>query len=171
METKGTALPKTLLEGGSKCTTFAQGSMPPKGEVIAGKLAFSMAEEFGGQEVIIEGDSLSLVNQVSNEESRANWIIEGEVETIRLLLQKHPTCKLQWTPREGNDMAHRVKWGLYSVMTSDIVLDSFPLILFPVMTLLFLAEPLRNEISCYSGEKRRLNWERLNHRDWWWILA
>lgn len=155
MEAKGTALPKTLLEGGSKCSTFAQGSMPPKGEVIAARLAFSMAEEFGGQEVIIVGETLSLVNQVSNEESSPNWIIEGEVETIRLLLQKHPTCKLQWTPREGNDMAHRlVKWGLYSVMTSDIVLDSFPLILFPVMTLLFLAELLRNEISCYSGKKK-----------------
>ncbi|KAB1209417.1 hypothetical protein CJ030_MR6G027716 [Morella rubra] len=81
-----------------------------KGEVLAAYLAFAMGMNFTGREVIFEGDSLVLLNQVLNEDCHPDWLIESEVETIRQFLKEQPSWKLQWTPHEWNEMAHRLAY-------------------------------------------------------------
>lgn len=62
-------------------------------------------------DIIIEGDSLTLVEQFVNVECIPDSLIE-EVTTMRLLLQVHTRWKLQWTLRERNILAHSIaQWG------------------------------------------------------------
>ncbi|KAB1220816.1 Imidazole glycerol phosphate synthase hisHF, chloroplastic [Morella rubra] len=55
------------------------GSYPLKGEARAARLAFSLAEDYAADKVLLEGDSLALVSQVLSTDSRPDWLIEGEV--------------------------------------------------------------------------------------------
>lgn len=78
--------------------------------------------------MIFEGDSLVLINQVLNEDCYPDWLIECEVATIRQFLMEPPSWKLQWTPHEGNEMAHWLAHrGFLSSSTGDLALDSIPL--------------------------------------------
>lgn len=74
----------------------------------AARLAFSMAADLPGRDITFEGDSNILAAQVDNLDISPDWAIEGEVESIRQLLQDHVSWKMQWTPRS------LIKWGLSS---------------------------------------------------------
>lgn len=42
----------------------------------------------------------------------SDWIIEGEVDNMIVLLKNHPSWRMQWIPREASQMAHNIaKWG------------------------------------------------------------
>lgn len=91
------------------------GSNPLKGETITARLAFSLAEDLNVEDILVEGDSLMLVDQILKTDCILDWCIEGEVITIRKLLVEHVNWKLAWTPRDVNCMAHSLaKWGLDS---------------------------------------------------------
>ncbi|KAB1212498.1 putative inactive purple acid phosphatase 1 [Morella rubra] len=72
----------------------AVGSNPFKGESIDARLALAMAEDFVPYHIIIEGDSLVLVNQVLNPHELPVWCIEGQVVTMRNLLSNHTEWQL-----------------------------------------------------------------------------
>lgn len=61
------------------------GSVPLKGEALVERVAFSMAAELNDVEITLEGDSLSVVNQITQMGSSSDWSIEGEVETMKAL--------------------------------------------------------------------------------------
>lgn len=47
-----------------------------------------------------------------------NWMIEGEVDTVRnLLIKEHVYWKLVWTPWEGNSLAHNLAKLKVSIRT------------------------------------------------------
>ncbi|KAB1215428.1 hypothetical protein CJ030_MR4G010561 [Morella rubra] len=104
-------------------TNQVRGSQPPKVEALAARMAFALGMLFTDCEIIFEGDSLILVHQVVNEECIPDWLIEGEVETIRQFLMEQPAWKLQWTPREGDEMAHQ----LASLSVGDLSRDCIPI--------------------------------------------
>ncbi|KAB1201829.1 hypothetical protein CJ030_MR8G004365 [Morella rubra] len=66
--------------------------VPSKGEARTARLAFSLAAEFEDREIQFEGDSLTLVDQVNDHSQSPDWMIEGEVQTLRRLLQAHSNC-------------------------------------------------------------------------------
>ncbi|KAB1224617.1 hypothetical protein CJ030_MR2G009974 [Morella rubra] len=100
------------------------GSNPLKEEAIAARLAFSLAAEMNGGEILIEGDSLFLIDQILI----TDWCIDGEVTTIRKLLVDHVEWKVAWISREENYMAHYLaKWGLESNRCGDINVGDVPL--------------------------------------------
>ncbi|KAB1212032.1 hypothetical protein CJ030_MR5G017882 [Morella rubra] len=72
----------------------ARGSAPLKSEAIAARLAFNMAAEFMDQPVVVEGDSLMLVEQVLHTDTIPDWLIEAEVSTIYRLRQWNANWKL-----------------------------------------------------------------------------
>lgn len=49
-----------------------------------------------------------MVNQVQDREQIPDWLIAGEVDTIRHLLDLHQEWKFVWIPREGNEAAHQL---------------------------------------------------------------
>lgn len=51
-----------------------QGSDPMKGEAIAARLVSAMAEEFHNRDIIIEGDSLILVNQAVSQSGLHSYL-------------------------------------------------------------------------------------------------
>lgn len=53
-----------------------------------------MAEELTNEEVMFKGDSLVLINQVLQTDNTPDWLIEGEVDTMRLFLQDHVNWKI-----------------------------------------------------------------------------
>lgn len=103
------------------------GSNPLKGEAIAARLDFTIAEEFVPMDVLIESGSLILVNQVSNSHEKPLWCIEGEMETMRKLLAIKNEWKIAWIARDGNTLAHNIaKWGITSGLLGDIELEAVP---------------------------------------------
>ncbi|KAB1221835.1 hypothetical protein CJ030_MR2G004015 [Morella rubra] len=66
-----------------------RGRDPLKGEALAARIAFALAEEFVDTDILIEGDSLLLVEQVENLHLQADWMIEAEVSTMRSFLRTH----------------------------------------------------------------------------------
>lgn len=61
------------------------GADPLKGEAVVARLAFSLAEDMNGGDIMVEGDSLLLVDQILNIDCIPDWCIEGEVTIIRKL--------------------------------------------------------------------------------------
>lgn len=75
----------------------------------------------------MEGDSLELVNQVSNLDRPPDWLIKGEVDTIRKIMLEHDSWKFIWTPREGNCLAHNLaKWGMDFVLSGNFRVGDVP---------------------------------------------
>lgn len=86
-------------------TSSTLGSSPVKDEARAARLACQLETEVPFNIVIIKGDYLNLVEQVS---LVLDWEIDGEVTTIRILLQEHEGWSFIWTPHEANFAAHNL---------------------------------------------------------------
>lgn len=98
-----------------------------KGEVLTATLTVSLAEEFSDRDILLEGDSQELVNQVWNLDGALVWRIEAEVFTMRRILQEHIRWSLVWTPREGNYLAHHLaKWGMDNGFEGNIRIGDIP---------------------------------------------
>lgn len=75
----------------------------------------------------MEGDSLELVNQVSNLDRPPDWLIKGEVDTIRKIMLERDSWKSIWTSREGNCLAHNLaKWGMDFVLSGNFRVGDVP---------------------------------------------
>lgn len=104
-----------------------RGDNPLKGEARAARLACMMAEDFAEQEVCLEGDAQQLVKQVNEINASPDWLIEAEVMTIRAMLRLHPLWRFQWTPREGNYMAHHLAiWGHQFEGSVQVIIEDIP---------------------------------------------
>lgn len=109
-------------------TSRVAGRSPIKGEARAARLACQMASSFSAHEIILEGDCLTLVNQVVDATAAVDWDISGEVITIRRLLQDHPTWSFKWIPREANVAAHNLaKWCSLVLALGSLVSRSYRL--------------------------------------------
>lgn len=113
---------------------FANGhwwSNPLKGEARAARLARSLALEFDGRAIVLEGDAQIVVTQVLEDDREPDWLIAGEVQSIRALLKTHRLWNLQWTSRGRgvwNKMAHKLgRWGFQFVQRVDLIADEIPL--------------------------------------------
>ncbi|KAB1207370.1 hypothetical protein CJ030_MR7G017447 [Morella rubra] len=67
-----------------------RGTNPLKGEALAARLAFSLADAFPGKVIYVEGDSQILINQVLATHLSPDWAIEGEVVTIQITAGRRP---------------------------------------------------------------------------------
>lgn len=80
-------------------------------------MAISLAAEFEDWDILLEGDALSLVQQVTDSTMTPNRLIEGEVHMMRNLLRDNHWWNLLWIPREGNIMTHKLaQWGLHKLL-------------------------------------------------------
>lgn len=88
------------------------GVVPIEGEARAARLACSLAEELGLQNLALEGEAQALVTRVVHTDMVPDWIIEAEVLTMRAMLKSHGQWTFRWIPRVGNDMAYALaRWG------------------------------------------------------------
>ncbi|KAB1200856.1 hypothetical protein CJ030_MR0G006086 [Morella rubra] len=98
-----------------------------QGEACAVLLACQIADNQGDVEIVIEGDSLVLWQQVTDRSASPHWLIDGEIVTIRHMLDNHPNWKFLWTSLEGNFMAHFVaSWCATNRHCGCINLASLP---------------------------------------------
>lgn len=134
------------------------GSNPLKGEARAARLACSLALEFEGRDVVLEGDAQIVVNQVLESNRTPDWMIEAEKYTIRALFKNRCRWKLQWTPREGNMMAHKLaRWGFHVVHRVDFIADDIPLHIVCCDDCCFKQGLWLMIISSYAERKKKTN--------------
>lgn len=103
------------------------GTNPLKGEARAARMACETASYFLPLEVTIEGDCLNLVNQVDDVFSTPDWVIAGEVYTIRSLLRDNAKWHFVWVSREANIAAHNLaQWCSQRRVFGDICIQDLP---------------------------------------------
>lgn len=103
------------------------GSSPLKGEARVARLAVALVEDFADSILQLEGDAQGLVQQITDCSLTPDWLIEGEVHTLRNLLRDHCRWSIQWIPREGNALAHNLaQWGSINVFQGDFYASDVP---------------------------------------------
>ncbi|KAB1211272.1 Methionyl-tRNA formyltransferase [Morella rubra] len=106
------------------------GTNPLKGEARAVRLACDLAADYEGRSIMLEGNSLEVIRQIKDQQATPDWLIEGEITTVRQLLSRHNLWQLNWLPRTANMLAHNVaKWGLLSGSIGDFLSMDVPLAL------------------------------------------
>lgn len=67
-----------------------KGNDPLQGEACAALLACQITDNQGDVEIVIEGDSLVVWQEVTDRSASPHWLIEGEIATIRHMLDNDP---------------------------------------------------------------------------------
>ncbi|XP_042939391.1 uncharacterized protein LOC122274416 [Carya illinoinensis] len=110
----------------SLCSSITLNFDPSLGEAVAALKATILCAELGLTHIVLEGDALSVVQAVQNEEE--NWSAFGMVvRDVKSMLSKVWVWSIHHTPRELNVIAHILtKYALTCSEDCCILLEDYP---------------------------------------------
>jgi ribonuclease HI len=109
----------------TKCLTKPYITDPLTAEAVAAWTAATLIGQLELKDVILEGDSLSVV-QVLRSEERSGALFGHLMDEAKLLLQSCHTWEVQHVQRSGNEVAHQLAKLALDQNIEHMWTDSFP---------------------------------------------
>ncbi|XP_038711874.1 uncharacterized protein LOC120006075 [Tripterygium wilfordii] len=116
----------------AKCSSRPIALDPTVAEAEAALLAVEFAMELGFRHIILEGDSLAVVEDILNEDyCFHDW--SGVVLEIKAKIQRLFSCQVQFVPREGNCAAHCLAKEALNCDNPITWIEEGPSVLLPII--------------------------------------
>jgi hypothetical protein len=97
---------------------------PATAEALAARRAVELSLNLGIQRLILEGDSLSIVQAI--QEARSGHMYELIIKDINFMLRGIRDYKVAFVPREANGEAHKLSKLAFSIGENRIWREDFP---------------------------------------------
>jgi ribonuclease HI len=124
----------------TQCSTWQYITDPAVAEAMALRTAAAVRQQLGIMEVILEGDSLEVVQAVKKEEE--SWTNFGPiVEEVKDMLKGCHSWKISHVKRTANEVAHKMAKMVVSLNVNQIWVSTIP----PCIREIVLVESLINE--------------------------